>query len=209
MAPGQWSNDLATGSTGDARMLVKHQPGKESIMSIRNFAQSVLRSTPVIPASKRLIVAALVPAFALAGCYVMPVGPNNEPWLVLGGPVNPSTSTYPGGPPSAASPQGPAFPKVLNVRLYPANDLANQTGMLTGTVTNMMTGKGRFQFQYQGELLAGEATRVSGEERKGIASAYGPSGTYASCEYQMNSPVQGAGTCVFSNGAKYQVHIGS
>jgi hypothetical protein len=95
------------------------------------------------------------------------------------------------------------------VRLYPANDIANQTGMLTGSVTNMMTGKGRFQFQYQGELLAGEATRVSGEERKGIASAYGPSGTYASCEYQMNSPVQGAGTCMFSNGAKYQVHIGS
>ena len=177
-------------------------------MSIRNFAQSVLRSTSVTPASKRLIVAALVPAFALAGCYVVPVGPNNEPWVVLGGPVQPP-STFPSGSPSAPVPQGAAFPKVLPVRLYPANDIANQTGMLSGSVTNMMTGKGRFQFQYQGELLAGEATRVSGEERKGIASAYGPSGTYASCEYQMNSPVQGAGTCQFSNGAKYQVHIGS
>lgn len=177
-------------------------------MTTRNFVQSASRNTSLPAISRRLAVAALFPAFALTGCYVMPVGPNNEPWLVLGGPVQPS-STFPGGPPSAASPQGPAFPKALNVRLYPANDLANQTGMLTGSVTNMMTGKGRFQFHYQGELLAGEATRVSGEERKGIASAYGPSGTYASCEYQMNSPVQGAGTCVFSDGAKFQVHIGN
>jgi hypothetical protein len=30
-----------------------------------------------------------------------------------------------------------------------------------------------------------------------------------SCEYQMNSPRQGAGTCVFSNGAQYKVHIGT
>ena len=65
--------------------------------------------------------------------------------------------------------------------------------MLTGSVTNMMTGKGRFQFQDQGELLAGEATRVSGEERKGIASAYGPSGTYASCGYRDELAGPGCG----------------
>ncbi|MGH8703233.1 MAG: hypothetical protein ACREVR_18945 [Burkholderiales bacterium] len=177
-------------------------------MSIRKLVQSAVSNTPAVLASKRLLAAALFPALALGGCYVVPVGPNNEPWLVLGGPFQPS-STFPSGSPSPAAPQGPALPKALNVRLYPANDIANQTGMLTGTVTNMMSGRGRFQFQYQGELLAGEATRVSGEERKGIASAYGPSGTYASCEYQMNSPVQGAGTCQFSNGARYQVHIGS
>jgi hypothetical protein len=29
-----------------------------------------------------------------------------------------------------------------------------------------------------------------------------------SCEYQLNTPYQGAGTCTFSNGAKYQMHIG-
>ena len=177
-------------------------------MGMRNLVQSASRSTSSPALSKRLAIAALLPAFVLAGCYVVPVGPNNEPWVVLGGPLQPP-STFPGATPGAAVPQGSAIPKVLSVRLYPANDIANQTGMLTGSVTNMMTGKGRFQFQYQGELLAGEATRVSGEERKGIASAYGPSGTYASCEYQMNTPVQGAGTCLFSNGAKYQVHIGS
>ena len=31
--------------------------------------------------------------------------------------------------------------------------LATQTGMVSGTVTNMMTGKGRFQIQYAGEML--------------------------------------------------------
>ena len=43
----------------------------------------------------------------------------------------------------------------------------------------------------------------------GVASAFGQSGTYMSCEYQMSNPRQGAGTCTLSNGAKYQAHIGS
>jgi hypothetical protein len=98
---------------------------------------------------------------------------------------------------------------VLHARLYPDNESATQTGMVSGTVTNMMTGKGRFQLQYAGEMLTGEATRVSGDERKGIASAYGPSGSFMSCEYQMHTALQGAGTCLFSNGAKYKVHIGN
>ena len=34
------------------------------------------------------------------------------------------------------------MPKVLHARLYPENDVATQTGMVAGTVTNMMTGKG-------------------------------------------------------------------
>jgi len=95
------------------------------------------------------------------------------------------------------------------VRLYPANEVATQTGILTGTVVNMMTGKGRFQLNYKGEVLTGEATRVDGDARKGVASAFSPSGAYMSCEYQMNNPRQGAGTCSMSNGAKYQAHIGS
>ena len=101
------------------------------------------------------------------------------------------------------------MPQALNVKLYPINDLANQTGVLTGQVTNMMTGKGRFTFNYQGETLVGEATRVANDERRGVASAYGPSGMFASCEYQMSSPRIGAGTCTFSNNAMYQVHIGN
>ena len=179
-------------------------------MNTSKFVRSALsRSTAARAMSKRLALALAVPAFALSGCYVVPVspGPDGNPYYLYSPvPVVPGPHPTPGTP--VVVPGGP-MPATLPVRLYPANDLANQTGVLTGTVTNMMTGKGRFQFDYQGELLAGEATRVSGEDRRGVASAYGPRGTYASCDYQMNTPRQGAGTCTFSNGAKYQVHIGS
>jgi hypothetical protein len=100
-------------------------------------------------------------------------------------------------------------PTQLNARLYPINDAATETGVMTGSVTNLMNGKGRFQLNFQGELLSGEATRTSGDERQGVANAYGSRGTYMSCEYKMNTPYQGAGTCTLSNGAKYEVHLGS
>jgi hypothetical protein len=156
----------------------------------------------------KLAVALSVQALGLAGCYVVPVGPDGNYAIYI--PTHPSP-TYPGqGTPQSAAPAGqPAQPRVLHARLYPDNDAATQTGMVSGTVTNMMTGKGRFQMTYAGEMLVGEATRVSGDERKGIASAYGPSGAFMSCEYQMNSPQQGAGKCNFSNGAQYEVHIGN
>jgi len=139
---------------------------------------------------------------ALSGCYVV-AGPDGQLWHVIpGDPGGPASI-----PPRAAA--GAAQPVSLPVRLYPANEEATRTGVLTGSVINMMTGKGRFQLNYQGETLTGEATRVDGDARKGVASAYGPTGMFMSCEYQMNSPRQGAGTCSLSNGAKYQVHIGS
>lgn len=150
----------------------------------------------------RMSAAALMMS-ALAGCYVVP-GPDGQIWHVVPG--------HPGGPAAGGPlPQatGPAMPASLPVRLYPANEAATRTGVLTGTVLNMMTGKGRFQLNYEGETLSGEATRVDGDQRRGVASAYGASGAYMSCEYQMNSPRQGAGICTMSNGAKYQVHIGS
>jgi hypothetical protein len=149
-------------------------------------------------------------ALALAGCYVVPVvDPHGNvqygtyPLPPLGAPIAGTPAGYPQAAP------GGSFPTVLNARLYPDNDLATQTGVVTGTVANMMNGKGRFQLQYGSEILTGEATRVSNDERKGIASAYGSSGSYMSCEYQMNSPRQGAGTCTFSNGARYKLHVGS
>jgi hypothetical protein len=149
-------------------------------------------------------------AVSLSGCYVLPVTPEGH---VYGypTPVAPAAAApYPVSPPPAAypPPSGP-IAAVLQARLYPANDLATQTGVIHGTVTNLMTGKGRFQLNYRGETLTGEATRVDGDSRRGVASAYGSSGGYMSCEYQMNTPRQGAGTCMFSNGARYQVHIGS
>jgi len=152
----------------------------------------------------RIATALAASTIALSGCYVVPIAPDGQIYPYPG---------YPGYAP-APIPPGPAagggaMPQVLNARLYPANEIATQTGVLTGTVTNMMTGKGRFQLNFKGETLSGEATRVEGDTRRGVASAYGPSGTFMSCEYQMNTPRQGAGTCTMSNGAKYQVHVGS
>lgn len=176
-------------------------------MSNRKSDLSVTSKRSQAPAvSRRLAVALLVPAFVLSACYVIPVGPEGEAVYALGIPYVPPRGTT--GAPSGPFPMGP-MPAVLSVKLYPANDLANQTGVLTGQVTNMMTGKGRFTFNYQGETLVGEATRIANDERRGVASAYGQRGTFARCEYQMSSPRMGAGTCTFSNGAEYQVHIGS
>jgi hypothetical protein len=157
--------------------------------------------------SRTLMTGSLLSAFALTGCYVVPIAPDGSPLYPI--PAAPYSHAAPPAMSATPAPVHGAMPAALPVRLYPANDLANQTGVLTGTVTNFMSGKGRFQFNYQGELLAGEATRVSGEERRGVANAYGPRGTYAACEYQMHTALQGAGACTFSNGAKYQVHIGS
>jgi hypothetical protein len=132
-------------------------------------------------------LAAAAAAFCLSGCYVVPMNPDGTPAYVI-----------PGAP----------APGTLHARLYPANDVATQTGVLTGTITQVMSGKGRLQLDYRGELLSGEATRVSGDDRRGLANAYGQRGTFMSCEYQMHTPQQGAGTCTVSNGAKYQVHVG-
>ena len=154
----------------------------------------------------KLVSTAVAAAFSLTGCYVVPVGPDGYPRFYV--PIEPTANPGQPQPQPRASGQ-PATPAALQARLYPVNDVATQTGMVDGTVTNMMSGKGRFQLSYRGELLTGEATRVSGDARKGVASAYGPSGSYMSCEYQMHTPYQGAGTCSFSNGARYQVHIGN
>jgi hypothetical protein len=139
----------------------------------------------------------------LAGCYVVPVTAPNGSTGYQYYPLPPAGTPLP-----AAAPQGGTMPAVLNARLYPANELATQTGVVVGTVTNMMTGKGRFQVNYLGEVLTGEATRVSNDDKRGVASAYSPRGMFMSCEYQMNTPYQGAGTCTFSNGASYQLHLG-
>jgi len=159
--------------------------------------------------SKKLAVALSFSTLSLAGCYVVPVVDpqgnvqyHHYPLPPAGSPVVVAPSAHPG------LPAGAPLPQVMQARLYPANELAARTGVLSGTVTNMMTGTGRFQLHYNGETLTGEATRVSNDQRRGVASAFGTSGTSMSCEYQMTNPRLGAGTCTFSNGAKYQVHIG-
>lgn len=167
----------------------------------------------MLRANTRLAALAAAPAFALTGCYVVPIAPDGTPMYPYAYPYGQSAPAYtvvPAAPyvPPPGVVAGPPMPAQLSARLYPMNELATQTGMITGTVTNMMTGKGRFQMDYKGELLTGEATRVSGDEKRGVANAYGPRGTYMSCEYKLNTPFQGAGTCTMSTGAKYEVHLG-
>jgi hypothetical protein len=167
--------------------------------------------------SKRVFVAGSIAAIALSGCMVVPVGPDGSP-IYTGQAVVPVTAVpyrtpaygapaYATAQPMVVAPSAPV-PNVLQARLYPSNEIATHTGMLAGTVTNMMTGKGQFQLDLAGELLSGEATRVPGNDRAGVASAYGARGTYMSCEYKMTTPYQGTGTCRMSTGALYQVHIG-
>jgi len=168
-------------------------------------------------------LACALPAL-LSGCYIVPVGPEAMVKLNMlleqaqaPSPAASQGATQPAKPvaieptvaavaPAIAVPAGPT---TLYARLYPANEIATEGGMVSGTVTSMMNGKGRFQVTYRGETLTGEATRVSGEDRKGVASAWGPNGSFMSCEYQMSSLVRGAGTCHFSDGARYQVHVGN
>ena len=173
-------------------------------------------------------LAAATSATMLSGCYVIALDQNTLSQLgLMEAPksAQPAKSAAapvaaPAPAPQAAAPEGfkqvepgmiaiPAGPTTLYARLYPANDIASENGMVSGTVTSLMNGKGRFQIAYRGEMLTGEATRVSGDDRKGVASAWGPNGSFMSCEYQMSTLVRGAGTCNFSDGARYQVHVGN
>ena len=162
--------------------------------------------TPIYPGPAAVYPAVPVPVPTVQGPgpnYLAPVPGRNEP-----PPRPPQAPPFVRSSADLAAPAGPAIPASLQARLYPANEIASETGMLSGTVTNMMTGKGFFQLNYRGEILSGEATRVPGDDRRGLANAYGQRGTYMSCDYRMTTPYQGTGRCSFSNGAQYQVHIG-
>jgi hypothetical protein len=176
---------------------------------------------------KKPIISAALAAANLSGCYVVPVGSDQVDKLVRmmeqqnAGIPGPNAMPFPpaakpsapvSAPPAAIAAQGSTQPKVapsLPARLYPINDIATENGMVAGTITSTTEGKARFQFNYRGESLVGEATRVSGDDRKGIATAWAPSGAFMTCEYQMSSLARGAGTCSFSDGARYQVHVGN
>jgi hypothetical protein len=61
---------------------------------------------------------------------------------------SPPPATYappPGAELAVLTGSGSAPPAALQARLYPSNDVATATGLLSGTVINMMTGQGIFQ----------------------------------------------------------------
>lgn len=150
----------------------------------------------------------LLTSVVLTGCYVVPERTSDGRLIYQHYPLPPIGSSAQPLAGSSSTQAGMASSANLPVRLYPANDVAAGTGMITGSVTNLMTGKGVFNVSYLGEVLTGEATRVSNEERRGVASAFSSKGMYMSCEYQMSTPYKGSGNCTFSNGAAYQIHIG-
>ena len=150
---------------------------------------------------QQFVITLLPLTMVLGSCYVIPMDQ-------YGNPVYPVPTHTPETNVVSTSPAKKAGPITISARLYPSNELAAESGVVSGSVTNMLTGKGRFNLSYKGETYSGEATRVSDKSRSGVASAFSPSGGYMSCEYQMNTPRQGAGTCLFSNGAEYKLHLG-
>ena len=121
------------------------------------------------------------------------------------------TYAYPvGATPHAPLVQPAPTSQTLPVRLYPTNQAASASGMIAGTVTNHLNGRGTFKLNVGDETMSGEATRSGGSNaRIGVANAYGARGSFANCRYAMNSATQGTGSCTFSNGGQYQLHIGT
>jgi len=160
-------------------------------------------------------------ALSQAACYVVPIDHRHPP--EAGHPVIITQTAQ--GVPVAVPPPQPA-PLSLQARLYPLNDVAGKTGALTASVVDNLQGHGTFTVMFAGELLQGEATRVASDNpsfgrvhrevygegrmpsgRRGIASAAGHKGTFVNCEYALSGASMGTGACLFSNGAKYQLHF--
>jgi len=143
--------------------------------------------------SVRLAIVATVAATALTGCYVVPMHPPAQV-----------------GPPAQAIAVVPAMPvnQTFTARLYPSNAEASGYGAVTGVVTNELNGRGRFTVAIGSEQFQGEATRVQGSQRSGIANASGTRGGILSCRYTMNSDTVGTGNCVMNSGPAFTMHIG-
>jgi hypothetical protein len=136
--------------------------------------------------------AVLAGVAALAGCYVVPLQP-------------PAHSTVVHVPAPAPAPG----PVTFSARLYPSNDRAAAYGTLMAVVTNDLNGRGHFSTNINGENFSGEATRVAGSSRDGMANGTGSRGGFIACRYTMNSPTLGTGTCRLSDGAVFSMHVGS
>jgi len=140
---------------------------------------------------KLVLPTALLASAALAGCYVVPMAPS---------------ASVPG--PTAVMPMAPPAPITIAARLYPANDMASQYGMVSAVVNNDLNGRGYFSTNIGGESFAGEATRVAGSQKDGLANGTGNHGGYISCRYTMNTPSLGTGNCRLNNGAAFTMHVG-
>jgi len=169
----------------------------------------------------KALIAALCAGCSVSGCYVIPIDYGNPPGQAR------LPAQGQGGAAIVGVPPAQAVPTTLQARLYPLNETAGKMGALSATVVDSANGHAAFSLNQAGELLQGEASRVPagypgfgsvhrevyGDGRmpagqRGIASAAGARGTYVNCEYALSAPNRGTGACLFSNGAKYQLHLG-
>jgi hypothetical protein len=174
---------------------------------------------------KSLLILGALTCASLTACYVVPIDPRTGQAYPAAAPREPGGAvTIVNAPPAAAAPQT----TTLSVRLYPLNPQANKGGLISALVVDNNAGHGTFSVPYLGDTLQGESTRVdssyaafgrihnevlgptqrSFSGRRGIANAFGTKGVNAQCEYVLTGPGSGTGACLFSDGAKYQMHFG-
>jgi hypothetical protein len=182
------------------------------------IAMTIARTAIAVSSTAALMI--------LSACVVVPIDPRTgQPYPLPSAPDAPLRTTIV-MPPAAPA---PSQPSVLTARLYPLNDQASLGGLLTAVIVDAHTGRGTLTVGYRGDSLQGEATRVDGHYagfgrvhqdvlgtaargyggQRGIANAYGAKGVNAQCEYLITGPAQGTGVCLFSDGAKYQLHFGA
>ena len=141
---------------------------------------------------KSIVVVGVVGA-ALSGCYVMPL---NQTMPGTGGYSGSGTAIIPIS----------AIRAPYTAHLYPGNQAAARLGPTSGIISNPEDGRGQFSFNVGGESYQGEATRAPNSP-KGVANASGNRGGFARCDYTMNSASLGSGSCLFANGARFDMHI--
>lgn len=162
-------------------------------------ASTAQRRQPIVRLARSFAIVTAVSA--LAGCYMVPVQPDGRPYPYQQGVAAPASYS------TTVILPAPASPSVVPVRMYPSNDTAAPTGAVAGSVTSYTSGRADFQFIRAGETFAGEATRYGGQ-KNGVANAAGTRGGYANCQYAMSNATQGTGTCKFSDGSLYTLHVG-
>jgi hypothetical protein len=160
-------------------------------------------------------------AAALSGCYVIPIDPRYPPEQGY----HPAYTQA--GQTAVAVPAPQPMPLTLQGRLFPVNDVAGRMGALTASAMDGLNGHASFTINYGVDPLRGEASRVPATYpgfgnvyrqvygngpmpggQRGIASAAGAAGNFVNCEYVLSAAARGTGVCLFSNGAKYQIHFG-
>lgn len=136
-------------------------------------------------------LAAVLLGGLLSACYVVPAGGNTRVVATNGVGTGASSS---------------ATSNTLQARLYPTNDAAQRLGAAQATVVINQNGHGTFNAYIGGEQFSGDATRTV-NSRSGRANGAAASGRYVVCNYTMNSPTLGTGSCEMSNGARYSMHV--